>query len=332
MRKINSEKLMAGDIILSTTPGWQGNLVKGVTRSDISHAMLCVSHSSVMDSTSDGVHARNIDKMFFEESCPLYVYRLRQTISQETLQRVIYYIRARTGTRYSYAEAAVSILRLPTAGTNLQFCSRLVAMAYHSSGIQIVKGSHFFCTPNDLKESEFLKPIEDAVVEVSTEEIAYLKSHGDATDGMRKTTNLLLKSARRAWPFLSSLNDIEKFVLKNPKKDKQIAEAYKTSGYLDYYKVELDNFPWRYDKQEMIKLYLQSSLETKDEIIRYCQRTHQDELNGAFDHWKACLMEAHEIAQNRNLETFRLLADLYFNLCDNHNRRVKIARQMLGIS
>lgn len=76
-------------------------------------------------------------------------------------------------------------------------------MAYHSSGVQIVKGSPFFCTPNDLKESEFLRPIDDPVVEVSTEEIAYLRSHGDATDGMRKTINLLLKNARRAWPFFT---------------------------------------------------------------------------------------------------------------------------------
>lgn len=124
MRKTNSEKLMIGDISLSTTPGWQRNLVKGVTRSEISHAMLCVSHSSVMESTSDGVHARNIEKMLFEESCTLYVYRLGQTIPQETLQ-LIYYIRARTGARCSYAEAAVSVHRPPTAGTNLQFCSAL---------------------------------------------------------------------------------------------------------------------------------------------------------------------------------------------------------------
>ena len=331
MKKIDCGKLKVGDIILSTTPGWEGDLVRRGTRSDISHAMLCVAPSSVMDSTGDGVHARNIDKMFFEDDCALYVYRPIKTVPSNKLQKVIEFVRLRTGARYSYIEAATSIFRLPLRGSSLQFCSRLVATAYESVGVQVVRGSHYFCTPENLKSSEFLTLVDGAVMTVSQVEIENLRAEGDTTVGMRETTNRLLDFARKIWPLLSTLNDVESFVIKNPTKDIKVADAYKRSGYLEYYKVELQRFPWRYDEMEMMKFFSSVDPEGKRAIINYCHHTHVDEQNGVFDHWKMCLVQTHTIATQSKLETFRLLEELYFNLCHNHLRRVEIARKVLGI-
>ena len=331
MKKIDCSKLKVGDIILSTTPGWQGNLVRRGTRSDISHAMLCVAPSSVMDSTGDGVHARNIDKMFFEDDCALYVYRPIEVVPPNKLQKVIEFVRLRTGARYSYIEAATSIFRLPVSGSKLQFCSRLVATAYESIEVRVVSGSHYFCTPESLKSSEFLTLVEDAVVTVSEAEIENLKAEGDTTTGMREVTNRLLERARKVWPLLSSLNDVESFVIKNPTKDMKIADAYKHSGYLEYYKVELQRFPWRYDEMEMMRFFSSVDPEGKRAIIDYCHHTHVAEQNGVFDHWKICLIQARRIAVESKLETFRLLEELYFNLCHNHLRRVEVARKILRI-
>jgi len=331
MKKIDCGKLKAGDIILSTSPGWEGGLVRRGTRSDISHAMLCVAPSSVMDSTGDGVHARNIDKMFFEDDCALYVYRPIKTLPTHKLQKVIEFVRLRTGARYSYIEAATSIFRLPLKGSSLQFCSRLVATAYESVGVKVVNGSHYFCTPENLKSSEFLSLVDGAIMSVSQVEIENLRAEGDTTVGMREITNRLLEFARKVWPLLSTLNDVESFVIKNPAKDSKIADAYKRSGYLEYYKVELQRFPWRYDELEMMKFFSSVAPEGKRAIIHYCYHTHVEEQNGVFDHWKMCLIQTHTIAVQSKLETFRLLEELYFNLCHNHLRRVEIARKVLGI-
>ncbi len=331
MKKIDCSKLKVGDIILSTSPGWEGDLVRWGTKSDISHAMLYVAPSSVMDSTGDGVHARNIDKMFFEDDCALYAYRTKEATPSDKLQTIIEFVRLRTGARYSYIEAATSLLRLPLKGSSLQFCSRLVATAYESAGVQVVSGSHFFCTPENLKSSDFLTLIDGAVEVVSQDEIEHLRAEGDSTIGMREATNRLLELARKVWPLLSTLNDVESFVIKNPAKDMKIADAYKRSGYLQYYKVELQRFPWRYDEMKMMKFFSSIAPEGKEAIIRYCIHTHIEELNGVFDHWKSCLIQTHKIAAETKLETFKLLEELYFNLCHNHLRRVEVARKVIGI-
>lgn len=331
MKKVDVGKIQVGDIILSTSSGWEGNLVRKSTRSDISHAMLCVAPSSVMDSTGDGVHARNIDKMFFEDDCALYVYRLIEAISPSKLKKVIDFVRLRTGARYSYVEATASILRLPLQGTSLQFCSRLVATAYESAGIKVVSGSHYFCTPENLKSSKYLELVDGAVVNVSQAEIEYLKDDGDSTAGMREVTNRLLDLARKVWPLLSSLNDVEFYVIKNPAKDRRIADAYRCSGYLEYYKVELQRFPWRYDEEEMARFFKSVPLSGKRAIVEYCYKTELSEQSGVFDHWKICLIETHRIAAESGLETFRLLEDLYFNICHYHMRRVEVSRKIIDV-
>ena len=60
MKKIDFSKLQPGDILLTTSHSMESWSVRFGTKSDISHAMLYVASSSVVDSTSDGVHARNL--------------------------------------------------------------------------------------------------------------------------------------------------------------------------------------------------------------------------------------------------------------------------------
>ena len=101
MKKIDSSKLKKGDIILSTSVEFQSKIIKFFTNSDISHAMICVANSSVMDSTGEGVQARNVDKMFYDDSCAIYAYRLKQAISPEQMQGVIDYVRSENGPAYA---------------------------------------------------------------------------------------------------------------------------------------------------------------------------------------------------------------------------------------
>ena len=75
---IHIEALQRGDIVLTTSTEIESRLIKIGTLSDISHAMVCVSHGSVMDSTAEGVQSRNVQKMFYPDACAIYILRLKQ--------------------------------------------------------------------------------------------------------------------------------------------------------------------------------------------------------------------------------------------------------------
>lgn len=59
MKRIKSEKLQPGDIILTASRTKAGKTVRLATGGDVSHAMICVQHGSIIDSTSHGVQAWN---------------------------------------------------------------------------------------------------------------------------------------------------------------------------------------------------------------------------------------------------------------------------------
>src|SRR5690606_28294868 len=67
MKRLNATVLVPGDIILTTTTAAASRAIRVATRSDISHAMVYVQNCSVIDATGEGVHARNTQRIFFEE-------------------------------------------------------------------------------------------------------------------------------------------------------------------------------------------------------------------------------------------------------------------------
>lgn len=72
MKKIDCSKLQPGDVVLTTSLQGESKLIRWKTDSDISQAMLCVASHSVMDSKGDGVHARNPQKLFYDDECAIH--------------------------------------------------------------------------------------------------------------------------------------------------------------------------------------------------------------------------------------------------------------------
>lgn len=68
-RVLVSDLIQLGDIMLKTTPAPMSQSIRKIIGADISHAMICVGKSSVIDSTGDGVHARNLERLTLELSC-----------------------------------------------------------------------------------------------------------------------------------------------------------------------------------------------------------------------------------------------------------------------
>jgi hypothetical protein len=67
LKRLDDAVLKPGDIVLTTTTAAVSKAIRVATGSDISHAMVCVEDRSVIDATGEGVHARNTQRLIFEE-------------------------------------------------------------------------------------------------------------------------------------------------------------------------------------------------------------------------------------------------------------------------
>lgn len=327
MKRIDFSKLRKGDILLTTSTHLQSTVIRTVTKSDISHAMLYVANGSVMDSTGEGVHARNLRRMIYDDECAIYAYRAKAVIDSPAMDQIVNYARSETGAPYATIDAILSPLKLGRKGSADQFCSRLVARAYAKAGFPLTDNPDF-TTPADLQGSNQLESISDIVLRVTAEEKAELEA-GDVVKGMREVTNDLLERLRAISPKIRVLNDIYPFLLACPSLDAEIAEAHIASGFLDYWEVEVAHHPYRYDPVEMVRLY--HAIAQKGDLLEYCRVTLEDEAGNAFAHWKANLDMFSALLDMQPLRTFQLNRDLYATLCFIHERRVKTARTFIAV-
>lgn len=98
MKRINDTLLKPGDIILTTSTEAVSKAIRIATRSDISHAMVCVEGHSVIDATAEGVQARNTQRLFYEDGCSIHVLRLSGGLTDAQLTAVITFMRGHIGT------------------------------------------------------------------------------------------------------------------------------------------------------------------------------------------------------------------------------------------
>jgi hypothetical protein len=195
MKRLKMSSLVRGDIILTTATAAVSKAIRWGTKSDISHAMICVQHGSVIDATSEGVHARNPQRLFFDDKCALHIFRPKAALSADQIDQICRFVRERIGSEYSTREAVRAAIGGSNQWTRKQFCSRLVAQAYASAGIKLV-GDPNYCAPADLAKSSLLAPVPDAVEQVSDEEVGRWAMHTDSTEAMRRAINTVLDGAR----------------------------------------------------------------------------------------------------------------------------------------
>ncbi|MCC4594338.1 YiiX/YebB-like N1pC/P60 family cysteine hydrolase [Xanthomonas campestris pv. phormiicola] len=319
-RGFDVDRVQLGDIVLTTTRKFRSRLIQVGVRADISHAMLCVGHASVIDSTPEGVQARNLARVVIEAGCSAYVLRPRKPLSADQLNAVIAYARGHVGARYSIGNAVKS-LGLKVAPGRRQFCSRLVAQAYESAGVYLSQNPAF-CTPGDLLRCELLAPVLDAVFELSPKQEA-ARRKADPVQEMRDATNALLDSARKIAPCVESLNDINAHLIEHPQDDARMVEAIHASGYLELWRTQVARTPWHYDVDQLIAHHVPESA-AQD----YCADVVEEEVRNPSHYapMRAAYMRYHMAYP---LEYFSLQVELYTALAKNHAQRLRVAIMLL---
>jgi len=325
MKCIDIDRLQPGDIILTASKSTTGKLVRLASKGDVSHAMICVQHGSIIDSTSEGVQARNLQREFFSDDEEVSAFRLRAALPPLEIQRVVDFARSEIGTRYSKIEAARSVAPIGKPRGRRQFCSRLVARAYASVGIQLVEDQDY-CTPEELRRSDLLQELEDITVSVTAEEVAAMSERSNPLQLMREAQNAILAFVRSLDPDVENFTDVDRVVREHPEWDAAIADAYRTSGYLDLWGHELSAHPYRYDLALM-----EEAAEPRlfADMRAYCVGTIREYYSGGL-RFSVNLAHYEASQQESPRETVSLLIDLYQTLVRDDERRIETARQWLA--
>lgn len=254
MHIIEISKLQAGDIFLTTQKHIVSKAIKGFTSSDFSHAMLHVGDGSYIHSDGDGVHAGNVQRLLFEHQKYVQVLRLREDVDRNLINSACAFARREVGKQYSVKDAIKTKNPLSKKNdTNRQFCSRLVAQAFESVGLELVKNSSY-CAPQELDDSELTVRISGCVRKAIGAEIEFAKSE-NPLEKQASITNQIISEVR-----IITQKDIQTFeqlldyLLESNEHDNAITNIIKKSGYLFMWQHEINANPWRYNVDNFMSL------------------------------------------------------------------------------
>ena len=319
-KRLNERRLKVADIVLTTTRGLVSKSIRTVTRSDVSHAMVYVERCSVIDATSEGVHARNTQRLLLDSDCAVHALRLREALSDAQVHAVCTFVRGQIGTRYSSREAIRAALGGAFQSSRKQFCSRLVAQAFASAGVVLVENPDY-CSPEDIKASPLLVEVPDATVPVTENEAAAWEGLADVPQIMRDAINFVLDGARSKDRNIQNFDDIHRHLAERPEDDRFMCRLVEDSGYLSVWRIEMEKSPWQYD------LDLMSTARDAD-IEEYCWAVLPNEQAGPsrYDvNRGGYILFAREL----DLHFFRMMAELYEVLATLHRSRVETATKWL---
>ncbi|EGR3456723.1 hypothetical protein DMK83_25635, partial [Vibrio parahaemolyticus] len=249
---IEKSKLQLGDVILTMGEGKSSKLIAKVTGGDFSHAMIYVGNSLVHAIPEGGVYSKNPQRLLFKNANQVKVLRYKGELSNEAINNIAFFARTFIGTVYSMKEAAYSPKYRETtkqSSSTGQYCSKLVAKCYESEGISLVHNSDY-CTPEDINQSSFLKPVEGCLRIAKPEEVEYANSYDP---------NILNQDILYEWLYkakqtgkdekanIQTINDVEVFVSSNPDYDEVICSFVENTEYLNNYSADRDINLYRYD-------------------------------------------------------------------------------------
>lgn len=322
MKRIQIDGVQPGDILFTARPGKISKTIRAATDGVVSHAMICVQQSSFIDSTSDGVQARNLQRELFEDDEQAFQFRLKTPPGRQILGQVIDYARAEVGARYSIGEAARSVAAVRKPRSRRQFCSRLVARVYMMAGIDLVPDADY-CSPEDLRRSPLLTELPVEFEFVSDEELAWMSDRPDPIRATHVAQNAVLDAARSVDPEVENFNDLYGLLVRRPDADHVIAAAFKSSGYLDVWKMEVEGHPWRYDHEQIERL------SAPPEVVRdYCVATVKEAYSGGI-RFAINLVQFRALQRQHPRESFLLEIVLYETLVHYDQIRREVAYDWL---
>jgi len=252
--------MRVGDIVFTTTNQLQSKIIRKTLKSDYSHVLLYVSLGSCIHADSQGVHSINTQRLMFEDATNVFVKRHSQTVNWEHkyLSLLCNYARSKVGTEYSVPEAikAGFFAKFPhikvAKHSSLQYCSRLVGETYNKANLNVVDNPDF-CTPADIFNSKQLIDVENFLVIAKEGDLEFANDiKRNKIQRQTEITNHLFDEIRtRVNSQIQDWDDIFNHIIKFEQDDELVSKIIEKSTYLDMWKDELNDNPWRYSQKHL---------------------------------------------------------------------------------
>ena len=257
--------LQKGDVLF-TRSKVVGTGIAKATKGRFGHVMLYLD-GMIIHADTKGVWSKNPQRILMNDQSRLTAYRLKNPLSEDSLEKIESYARSRVGSLYSIPQAVKSLQKRPRRATDRylldrQFCSRLVAQSL-----------------NEIAESALLQEVPYAVVLASPAEAAFYKTPDFNMEIQVETYRWLnqvrdLAEKHQLRPIYAQ-SDVGQWILDYPQFDAEVCGYIESTKYIALNDADKRKNPWRYHPQLMLKVLMNSS--SPEEALAF--ESHQNKLN-----------------------------------------------------
>ncbi|MEI8625003.1 YiiX/YebB-like N1pC/P60 family cysteine hydrolase [Pseudoalteromonas sp. B137] len=309
--------LQPGDIILTGDKSLTSIGVKISTFSRYSHAAIYVGDTTI-EATLKGVFSKNVQRIIGKSETDIAVYRSKQKLSENEIEKICSYARSNVGSLYALDEAITMRIKstLKLDKTKRQFCSRLVAESYAYIEYDFINlRNPSYCSPRQLSLCKAFDKVDGILRKATPEEIEFSQTDDPNNENLRRTfewlnnvRNMTKTEAKLRGVDIQTINDVNDFLMLYPEYDTKVAGYMKASGYLEHYNEDTKRNPHRYNEQ----LFFWAMIQQND--LQKFLDFELDKEPGMFKRFTAMLDAYVNFLKQKNLEYFRLHVRLYINL------------------
>lgn len=309
------ENLRLGDVVLESGHKFHSNAIKTYTKSNFSHAMICVGGTSIIHAEKKGIFSLNPQRLLVKNITDLKVLRPKKELSESEKEKLEFFLRDKVGSLYSVKDALlVAIDTKNRQSTNeYQFCSRLVAQAYNYIGHKIVDNVDF-CSPADIEKSSHFYELADMTRKAEDVDVSYASrknfievNQASMYEWLNKTRDL----ANKKYDFrITKVNDVDNFLIRFNDEDEVVCDYVIQSGYLKDYLMEVGNNEHMHNEEKFITKY------SDDIVYAIC---------GEFEHIPSPTdrhIKNYQIANSNYMQTKLKYHELY----------IYLYKELLGVS
>lgn len=273
--------LQKGDVLFTRSKVFGTGIAKA-TKGRFGHVMLYLD-GMIIHADTKGVWSKNPQRVLMNDQSRLTAYRLKEPLSEDSLEKIEFYARSRVGSLYSIPEAVKSLQKRPSRATDRylldrQFCSRLVAQSFAEIDVNLV-ADFDFCTPNEIAESALLQEVPYAVVPASSTDVAFYKTPDFNMEIQVETYRWLnqvraLAEKHQLRPIYAQ-SDVGQWILDYPQFDAEVCGYIESTKYIALNDADKRKNPWRYHPQLMLKVLMDSP--SPEDALAF--ESHQNKLN-----------------------------------------------------
>lgn len=312
MYLLEISKLVLGDIILIRTNDSTCEKIRKMSNSNYSHALIYRGNKCLLESHAFGVQSSNPQRLLLDNKDDAIVLRLRDTSKIHQLEIGLTNAAEKIGMSYaSVREVMRSYLSTleKAKEDKRQFCTRFVAQLYHESDIEIVENPDY-CSPREIENCQKLEIIENCVRLGTQPEINLAKDQDNSISKQTESTFYFFEGIRALSDNdLQTFDEVDNFLILNPKYDNASNKILIDSGYLDLGDIEKSKNEDFYDPIKFVKkfgmehcLYI-SSNELYDEMVRSQNfKLAIDKYDDLFKKYNLEYFESHRNCYKRQLE------------------------------